>query len=254
MRCRWSWGGLDRGAIRARVGELVDLVGLRGRESKFPSQLSGGQQQRVGVARALAANPAVLLCDEPTSALDPATMNQILDLLVDVNRELGVTIVLITHELAAVRRICTHAALLDYGRIVESGPVAGLVTDPGSQLGTLISPLPDGVFDRPAAALVTATGEVTGQPWLATIMAATGFAPSIVGGGVEVIGGTTVGRIVVEFAPDADRAIIDAEVARHPDVELTWLDSVGRGSPPAGVADAGADALAVAADAGAVAR
>ena len=110
MRCRWSWGGLDRGAIRARVGELVDLVGLRGRESKFPSQLSGGQQQRVGVARALAANPAVLLCDEPTSALDPATMNQILDLLVDVNRELGVTIVLITHELAAVRRICTHAA------------------------------------------------------------------------------------------------------------------------------------------------
>lgn len=181
-------------------------------------------------------------------------MNQILDLLVDVNRELGVTIVLITHELAAVRRICTHAALLDHGRIVESGPVAGLVTDPGAQLGTLISPLPDGVFDRPAAALVTATGEVTGQPWLATIMAATGFAPSIVGGGVEVIGGTTVGRIVVEFAPDADRATIDAEVARRPDVELTWLDSADRGSPPAGVADAGADALAVAADAGAVAR
>ncbi len=133
---------VDRRTREARVAELVELVGLPGRERSYPSQLSGGQQQRVGIARALAAGPDVLLCDEPTSALDPATTGQILDLLMQINRSVGVTIVLITHELGAVRRICTHAALLDEGRITEAGEVADLVADPGSELGQLIAPLP----------------------------------------------------------------------------------------------------------------
>lgn len=106
-----------------RVDELIKLVGLEGREDAYPSQLSGGQKQRVGIARALANNPKVLLCDEATSALDPQTTDSILDLLVDINERLGLTIVLITHEMHVIRKICHRVAVMEEGRIVEQGEV-----------------------------------------------------------------------------------------------------------------------------------
>ncbi|NKV12641.1 ATP-binding cassette domain-containing protein [Rhodococcus hoagii] len=127
--------GMDRKTRRARADELIELVGLGGKEKAYPSQLSGGQQQRVGIARALASNPDVLLCDEATSALDPDTTDQVLDLLVELNRSIGVTVVLITHELGVLRRICTSAARLDDGRIAETGRILDLVGTPGSALG-----------------------------------------------------------------------------------------------------------------------
>lgn len=120
--------------IKKRVAELVKLVGLEGRENAYPSQLSGGQKQRVGIARALANNPKVLLCDEATSALDPETTDSILDLLVDINKKLNLTIVLITHEMHVIRKICHRVAVMEAGAIVEIGKVLDIFKRPQQQV------------------------------------------------------------------------------------------------------------------------
>ena len=122
--------GVPKAQIQARVAELVELVGLKGRENAYPSQLSGGQKQRVGIARALANHPDVLLCDEATSALDPQTTDQILDLLLDINRRFNLTIVLITHEMHVVRKICDRVAVMENGKVVEEGDVLSVFTHP----------------------------------------------------------------------------------------------------------------------------
>lgn len=115
---------------KKKVKELISLVGLDGRENAYPSQLSGGQKQRVGIARALANNPKVLLCDEATSALDPQTTDDILELLVDINKRLGLTIVLITHEMHVIRKICHRVAVMEMGKVVESGQVLDVFRNP----------------------------------------------------------------------------------------------------------------------------
>lgn len=122
--------GVDKNERKKRVRELIQLVGLEGREDAYPSQLSGGQKQRVGIARALANNPKVLLCDEATSALDPQTTDSILDLLVDINKRLGLTIVLITHEMHVIRKICHRVAVMEEGKIVELGSVLDVFKNP----------------------------------------------------------------------------------------------------------------------------
>jgi len=113
-----------------RIAELIRMVGLEGKESAYPSQLSGGQKQRVGIARALANNPKVLLCDEATSALDPKTTDSILTLLSEINKTLGLTIILITHEMTVIRKICDRVAVLDGGKIVEQGTVESVFSNP----------------------------------------------------------------------------------------------------------------------------
>jgi D-methionine transport system ATP-binding protein len=113
-----------------RAKELVRLVGLEGRENAYPSELSGGQKQRVGIARALANEPKVLLCDEATSALDPETTDSILGLLTDINRQLGITIVLITHEMHVIQKICQRVAVMENGEVVELGEVLEVFTNP----------------------------------------------------------------------------------------------------------------------------
>lgn len=125
--------GWDRARIAPRVRALLDRVGLADQADKYPAQLSGGQKQRVGIARALALDPQVLLCDEATSALDPETTRSILDLLAELNQELGLSIVLITHEMDVIRRICDRVAVLEHGRIVESGPVTEVFLHPRSE-------------------------------------------------------------------------------------------------------------------------
>ncbi|MEY2192868.1 methionine ABC transporter ATP-binding protein [Neobacillus sp. BF23-41] len=122
--------GVNGSQRKKRVDELIKLVGLEGRENAYPSQLSGGQKQRVGIARALANNPKVLLCDEATSALDPQTTDSILELLVDINKRLGLTIVLITHEMHVIRKICHQVAVMENGRVVEIGPVLDVFKNP----------------------------------------------------------------------------------------------------------------------------
>lgn len=118
---------------RERALALLDRVGLREKASSYPSQLSGGQQQRVAIARALACEPEVILCDEATSALDPKSTNTILKLLRDINRETGVTVVVITHSMDVVEKICNNVAVLEDGRVVEQGSVAKVFADPQAQ-------------------------------------------------------------------------------------------------------------------------
>lgn len=122
--------GWSRADIRARVSELLELVGIAEKHDRYPSELSGGQKQRIGIARALATRPDVLLSDEATSALDPQTTRAILDLLASINRELGVTIILITHEMSVVRQLAKEVVVIDGGRIVERGHVADIFTHP----------------------------------------------------------------------------------------------------------------------------
>jgi D-methionine transport system ATP-binding protein len=173
--------GMKRAERARRIAELLELVGLADKAHAFPSQLSGGQKQRVGIARALAAQPSCLLCDEATSALDSETTRQILALLRDVNERLGVTIVLITHELDVVKSICDSAALLEAGKVVEAGPLAALLGDRASRLGSALLPACAGLsHDHDAVAELT-----------------------LLGGGVEAIGGQRVGRLRVGFkAPE----------------------------------------------------
>ncbi|AST93165.1 methionine ABC transporter ATP-binding protein [Sutcliffiella cohnii] len=122
--------GVNKKERMKRVDELIELVGLTGRENAYPSQLSGGQKQRVGIARALANNPKVLLCDEATSALDPQTTDSILELLVDINKRLGLTIVLITHEMHVIRKICHRVSVMENGSVVEEGNVLDVFRKP----------------------------------------------------------------------------------------------------------------------------
>lgn len=123
-------GGFSRAEVDARVSELLARVGLSDHARKYPAQLSGGQKQRVGIARALACRPSILLCDEATSALDPQTTASVLQLLAEINRELKLTIVLITHEMDVIRRVCDQVAVMDGGAIVEQGDVADVFLHP----------------------------------------------------------------------------------------------------------------------------
>ena len=122
--------GLSKQAIQNKVRKLLKLVDIADKETAYPSQLSGGQQQRVAIARALANDPKVLLCDEATSALDPQTTKAILTLLKDLNQKLNLTIVMITHEMAVVKEICDHVAIMEHGQVVEQGEVFSLFADP----------------------------------------------------------------------------------------------------------------------------
>ena len=115
-----------------RALELLDIVGLKDKAKAYPAQLSGGQQQRVAIARALATNPKVLLCDEATSALDPKTTHQILELIGDINKKLGITVVIITHQMSVVKEVCNHVAILDDGEVVEEGLVSTVFSAPKS--------------------------------------------------------------------------------------------------------------------------
>ena len=122
--------GVSRSEAKRRALELVELVGLKGRENAYPSELSGGQKQRVGIARALANEPNVLLCDEATSALDPQTTDEILELLLKIKEERNLTIVIITHEMQVIRRICDEVAVMENGRVIEQGQVSTVFENP----------------------------------------------------------------------------------------------------------------------------
>ncbi|WP_182046625.1 methionine ABC transporter ATP-binding protein [Curtobacterium sp. ME26] len=218
--------GVDRTERRRRVGELLDLVGLADRADNHPSQLSGGQKQRVGIARALATNPSVLLSDEATSALDTETTEQVLALLERVNRELSVSVVLITHELEILRKHAHEVVSFEAGRVVEQGRTIDLVSDPSSRIGramlprtTTAVPATDATSapaaldaprtSRPAAdrprVLVTVRGEGTARGYLSRLAGDTAY--DVLSGGVHTVGGERVARYELELP---DRAGLDA--------------------------------------------
>lgn len=127
--------GVGRAQAKKRAVELLELVGMSGKAGAYPAQLSGGQKQRVAIARAVAANPKVLLCDEATSALDPETTDSILSLLKEINKKLGITIIMITHEMDVIEKICTHVAILDHGKLAEAGRVKDIFQHPKTKIG-----------------------------------------------------------------------------------------------------------------------
>ena len=201
--------GVDRAETARRVEEALRLVGLEGKAGTYPSRLSGGQKQRVGIARALVSDPEILLCDEATSALDPETTLSILGLLRDINRRLGLTIILITHEMSVIREICTDVVVLEAGRIAESGPVwrvFGAPEHPATRalLAPLARDLPEDLARRivphhaPGARAVlriTLSGREALD--LASLGAAAGGAVRLLQAGVDHIQGHAVGRVLV---------------------------------------------------------
>ncbi|HET8795164.1 MAG TPA: ATP-binding cassette domain-containing protein [Arthrobacter sp.] len=190
-----------------RVAELLSLVGLEGFENAYPSQLSGGQRQRVGIARALAADPHVLLCDEPTSALDPKTTEEILALIEDLTRRLQLTVLLITHEMGVVKRICDSVSLLSHGKIVQSGPLAEVAADLDGALSKALLPLPAGTPAADGTVLeILFSGSSASEPVLSGITRRFDMDVNVLAGSVETLAGTEFGRLRVQLEPNADAA------------------------------------------------
>lgn len=184
-----------------RATELLKVVGLENRAGSYPSQLSGGQQQRVGIARALATKPAVLLCDEPTSALDSETTRQILALLQQIRDEVGVTIVIITHEMGVVRDICDSATMLEHGQILESGTVRQIVANPKSKLARELVPMPsvdETITDANSTILDVMFTSTPGVPTGATVLAmASRMGGDVAAGTFETLSNVQVGRLAL---------------------------------------------------------
>ncbi|PKU25502.1 methionine ABC transporter ATP-binding protein [Telmatospirillum siberiense] len=218
--------GRSKAEIAREVTPLLDLVGLTDKRDRYPSELSGGQKQRVGIARALASKPAVLLCDEATSALDPETTKSILALLRDINRKLGLTIVLITHEMPVIKEICDRVAVLDQGSVVEQGTVFEIFTAPQAEItrrfvsDVIDRPLPSMLIERLQATPLTQgnvvlrivfTGPTANSPIISEVVQRYGVLLNILQGNVEYIQGAPYGNIVVEAVgqPQAVQEVID---------------------------------------------
>ncbi len=222
--------GVPAAEVRTRVHELLELVGLSALHDRYPAQISGGQKQRVGIARALANRPKVLLSDEATSALDPETTRSILGLLKQINREFGLTIVLITHQMQVIKQVADRVAVIDAGRIVEQGPVIDVFTRPQhATTRSLIEEivpqaLPDSVLER-IRALMTArpaedaqllrlafAGNGADRPLLSDVIRTHGIDLSILHGQVDEVQGQPFGSLAV-FARGA-RDKLDAATAQ----------------------------------------
>ncbi|PAV47343.1 methionine ABC transporter ATP-binding protein [Pseudomonas sp. HAR-UPW-AIA-41] len=224
-------GELGSSEIASRVSQLLQRVGLAEHADKYPAQLSGGQKQRVGIARALATEPKILLCDEATSALDPQTTGQVLQLLAEINRELGLTIVLITHEMDVIRRVCDQVAVMDGGVIVEQGPVADVFLHPqhpttrrfvqeDEQLDEE-EQRDDFAHVQGRILRLTFRGEATYAPLLGTVARETGVDYSILAGRIDRIKDTPYGQLTLALTGgDLDAAMARFRAA---DVHLEVL-------------------------------
>lgn len=229
--------GVGKEARQKRVSELVEMVGLKGREKAYPSQLSGGQKQRVGIARALANNPEVLLCDEATSALDPETTDAILDLLLDINEKLGITVVLITHEMHVIRKICHRVAVMEAGQIVEQGNVLEVFQSPKAVITKkFVSQVTESaehkesisqMLDDPNSQLIQLTfvGKKAEQPVISHLIRTFDVDVNIVHGNISATKSGPYGTLIVRIAGNEEninRAIqyldgedVKSEVIQH---------------------------------------
>ena len=188
-----------------RARELLELVGLADKESSYPSQLSGGQKQRVAIARALAAETKYLLCDEATSALDPDTTRSILDLLKKVNKELGVTIIVITHEMKVIESICDRAAVLDGGNVAELAPVSELFATPKSDIARkLILPAVNTAEEIKGGRVIRIIfdGETSYKPVIANLILSCQAPLNILKADTQDVGGKAFGQIIIGLPDD----------------------------------------------------
>lgn len=214
--------------------ELLDLVGLADKAKSYPAQLSGGQKQRVGIARALAGDPKVLLSDEATSALDPETTRSILQLLRDLNRQLGLTVLLITHEMDVVKSICDSAALMDKGRIVESGTVSDLLSTPGSELAAALFPVGGDPSGEDRTVLdVTFHGEAATQPVISQLSRTYNIDISILGAAIDTVGGLQVGRMRIELPGRYEDNVVPVGFLREQglQIDVVNVETTNEGRP-----------------------
>ena len=201
--------GVSKAQARQRARELLDTVGLPDKADAYPSQLSGGQKQRIAIARALASNPKILLCDEATSALDPTTTRSILRLIQDINRRLGITVVVITHEMAVVEEICTHVAILEHGHMVETGSVAEVFSNPKTEAGRRLV-YPEGVqidhFPVADVVRIAFNGGSSYEPLIASLAIDCGVKVNILGADTRNVGGQAFGTMLLGLPQDKAEA------------------------------------------------
>ena len=195
--------GMKKADAEKRAMELLELVGLPDKAKAYPAQLSGGQQQRVAIARALATNPKVLLCDEATSALDPNTTHSILSLIRDINKKLGITVVIITHQMSVVEEVCTHVAILDRGEVAEVGTVGEVFSSPKSNAGRRLV-FPNGEDDMVSdpskekrLRVVFNGAETAGAPLITTMAIETGIAVNILAASIRSIESRAYGSMLL---------------------------------------------------------
>ena len=202
--------GVKPAEAKKRALELLETVGLPDKANAYPAQLSGGQQQRIAIARALATNPKILLCDEATSALDPKTTNQILDLIREINRKMGITVIVITHQMSVVENICNKVSIIDYGVVQETGRVTDVFANPKSAAGRrLVFP------DESNPELELAPGEKcisvsfnsaesTGAPLIASLAMEKGIAANIMSAQTKTIDGKAYGKMLLGIPDEGD--------------------------------------------------
>ena len=198
--------GVAKKEARKRAAELLETVGLPDKAKAYPVQLSGGQKQRIAIARALASDPEVLLCDEATSALDPKTTDSILKLLQQINRERGITVIIITHQMSVIEQICNRVAILDQGVVAEIGEVERVFSNPQSQAGRrLVSPdnaLPLSNWVGPVARIAF-NGNASEEPIIAAVAVDLGIKVSILGADTRNVDGKAFGTMLVSLPEDA---------------------------------------------------
>ena len=197
--------GMKRADIDRRIDELLEIVGLTDRQHNYPSQLSGGQQQRVAHARALSTNPKIILCDEATSALDPTTTTSILNLLREINRKLGITIVIITHEMSVVESICTHVAIIDDGQLAESGTVESVFSQPKTKAAKKLifrkSGADSGILGERLIRIVF-EGNASSEPIIADLVMECRVSVNIMYADTRDVGGKAFGQMVLQLPED----------------------------------------------------
>ena len=204
--------GVPRQERRKKALEMLQVVGLEEKKDEYPSRLSGGQQQRVAIARALAADPKVLLCDEATSALDPQITGEILELLSEINRTRKLTIVIITHEMSVVERICDRVAIIDDGNLAEVGEVKEVFRSPKSESAKRLV-FPSNPFDpsgeNSRVIRIVFDGQSAYEPFISNLVEETGKKVNILSANTKSVGGIGYGQMIVELPADKkDQEII----------------------------------------------
>ncbi len=198
---------VDRKERKKRALEMLEIVGLADKAKAYPAQLSGGQRQRVAIARALSMNPKVLLCDEATSALDPKITEEILALLKKINQELKLTVIIITHEMSVVEKICDRVAIVDHGKLAEIGPVKEIFTNPKTEVARHLV-LPGGQEDNPfdmtdkRCFRLVFDGYSATEPVIANLTEATGEKVNILSANTKSVGGVGFGQMIIEIPKD----------------------------------------------------
>ncbi len=219
--------GVDKAQCAKRVKELLEIVGLSDKADAYPAQLSGGQKQRVAIARALAANPKVLLCDEATSALDPMTTDSILELLKRINQQMGITIVVITHEMEVIRKICHRVAIIDGGVIAEQGEVTEIFTAPKTAAAKkLFHVLPEGESGKGGAVLrLVFDGKQLYQPVVAGMILACGVPVSILSAEIRTIGQGQYGQLTIQLPDDLEACLRARQYLKEQGVQAEEVET-----------------------------